>query len=577
MNIGIGGISFGGGFVGGNADTVDASAGGSLATAIAGLATGDTLVVRPGAYNENDLLTANRKSVSSLVRAVASSIATVTATSTAHGLAVGDTVRIQGATGTDNFNGVHVVIAVPSADSFQYRQIHSTAETAGGTIYAYPLVRVHFDPGATVYSLSTSEIGLFDDTSRGSNSPTFMSVSGDGTFFRDAAGASVGTGNTYAPIYISQSQSAWSFTGERLVVASGGTIASVPAVYATAGDLDIAFTEIRSEGYDCLWIDGSTLFTSFSRRLIAADSPIEFSGLASGGSASIYFVYAESTGLNPGGRITFGGSDTGIRNVQGGYYKGGIYINGESFFRMNGVFIDDAQATHDDCNSVIFNEDGFGAGVFDGCEIVARKASRRIVAHFPPLSSNTLIFRNCKFRVLGTGTHFNESVFGDEIVYRFEGVNHSNKPPELCSGAASYLNFTGGGSFVYDVTGGQVSHSNQTTSSPGIKTTTTNNSATTVVNLPLKQDRVYFLIHKACSRRTDSGTENSVHEHRYRIKVAGSTVTVNSIGTDLNSRETLTTAVPTCVANGQSIDLKVTGETGKTLAWTTTFEMTTNI
>jgi hypothetical protein len=101
---------------------------------------------------------------------------------------------------------------------------------------------------------------------------------------------------------------------------------------------------------------------------------------------------------------------------------------------------------------------------------------------------------------------------------------------------------------------------------------TSNNTATVAESFTTPEDSIYRFTVRGVCRRTDTGTENGYFERRWRAYNAAGTVTLTSVGTDVTNRVTLTTADITAVVNGEAVEIKVTGETGKTIKWVVSIE-----
>lgn len=83
-----------------------------------------------------------------------------TVTAQAHGLAVGNTITISGATGVDAdiYNGTAVVLSVPTANTFTYTLAGTPAGVATGSIIVTNNSFTTFDPDANISKLFTAQI-----------------------------------------------------------------------------------------------------------------------------------------------------------------------------------------------------------------------------------------------------------------------------------------------------------------------------------------------------------------------------------------------------------------------------------
>jgi hypothetical protein len=104
---------------------------------------------------------------------------------------------------------------------------------------------------------------------------------------------------------------------------------------------------------------------------------------------------------------------------------------------------------------------------------------------------------------------------------------------------------------------------------------TTDNAAKTVKTIFLDSGTIYSLRLRVTAVRIDTGTEDGYFELQREIRGAATAVVNTPTGwTDIAYRNTLTTAAPAIVVSGANVNLQVTGEPGKTLAWCCSFELT---
>jgi hypothetical protein len=102
---------------------------------------------------------------------------------------------------------------------------------------------------------------------------------------------------------------------------------------------------------------------------------------------------------------------------------------------------------------------------------------------------------------------------------------------------------------------------------------TTDATTKTVKTIPLDANAVYGIKLSCRCRRMTVATEDAYFEKQWEVRCVSGTPTVVSQGTDLVYRNVLTTADVTLVASGANVNIRVTGEAAKTLAWTVQFEL----
>lgn len=97
--------------------------------------------------------------------------------------------------------------------------------------------------------------------------------------------------------------------------------------------------------------------------------------------------------------------------------------------------------------------------------------------------------------------------------------------------------------------------------------TSTDNTTNVARQIPLQNGRQYVIQVLATARRMDSGTEYSYHKRSYIAFVTGGAITLTEAETDVNTYATLSTATIDLNASGLLLQIRATGESGKTLQW----------
>lgn len=97
--------------------------------------------------------------------------------------------------------------------------------------------------------------------------------------------------------------------------------------------------------------------------------------------------------------------------------------------------------------------------------------------------------------------------------------------------------------------------------------TSTDNTTNVARKIPLLNNRQYTVHLRSNARRMDSGTEYMTIERSYTVFVSGGSITVGTAYNVTTDRTTLSTADAIIDASGLNLQIKNTGETGKTLQW----------
>lgn len=185
-------------------------------------------------YNVTPLKTTAEATLSSDPLSVTDTSTTMTVTHTAHGLAVGDRIKLTGATDTGGvlaatINKEHIVVAVPSADTFTITVTAATSTTTGG--------------GASIQ--------IFYEIGAGQEFQDFKKGFGAGLFGRGLFGTSRTSATTPAYPRI------WSFDkfGSNIVMCAGDlTAGDGQKIYIWDGNNAIAPTVVSNAPTNCHYV-----------------------------------------------------------------------------------------------------------------------------------------------------------------------------------------------------------------------------------------------------------------------------------------------------------------------------------
>ena len=206
-------------------------------------------------YNITPLKTTEEATLGTAPLAVVDTTPTITVTHTAHGLAIGDRIKLTGATDTGgilaaNINKEHIVVTVPTANTFTITaSTNATSTTAGGG----------------------SAIDIFYQIAAGNEFQVFASGYGAGTYGSGAYGATQISNSTFVFPRI------WSFDifGGGFVMCAGDyTAGNGQKIYKWAGDNTVAPTIMANAPTDCQFV-----FVLNNRIVALCGSTIKIAGL----------------------------------------------------------------------------------------------------------------------------------------------------------------------------------------------------------------------------------------------------------------------------------------------------------
>lgn len=243
---------------------------------------GDTISVRPGSYDDKNLLRSITATVTSITRTSNSCVASATA----HPFTVGNVVLIAGtvtsANGpTENFNGFNgpAVISAISANTFTFTRPGQNASTSSGGV-ALGCIAYDFGAGAVVED-TTGTQGMFDDTAAtGANGSCWSVVRGYGS-------ARIVSG-TLSPIKLEGDYSRLDVLGfDELASFGSGT----PGVWVnnTKAVLNLHARRLYSRAYDAIWIQKAKSFHIEANDIEGGDQGAELSSVQDSG-----FLYADT-------------------------------------------------------------------------------------------------------------------------------------------------------------------------------------------------------------------------------------------------------------------------------------------